>query len=325
MNEQTLYFARVDELQGVATPWKKLADVADAVTGFDLRGNTAYLLSHQNASNFKVLKVDLKAPDITRAQAIVPAGSSVVKSAAVAQDALYVQTMESGLGRVLRVPFSGAGEGKPEPLALPFDGAVGFLSTDPTAPGATFSLEGWVHPKAVFAYDPANAKPADTGLAPASPIDFSGYEAQELKFRAPDGVMVPLSLVTKKNQPRHGDAPTLLYAYGSYGITIDPAFNPQLLAWLERGGVFAVAHVRGGGELGEDWHLGGFKLNKEKHDPRLHRRRPVAGGQQVHVARQTGGPGRQRRRHHDGRRDHPSPGSFRGHHQRGRRARYLAE
>jgi prolyl oligopeptidase len=263
LNEQTIYVAPIAELAGVKTPWKKLVDVAAGVTGFDVHGDTAYLLSHHDASNFKVISVDLKTLDVAQARVIVPPGSSVVKGIAVARDALYVQTLESGLGRLERVPFDGTEAGKPAPLSLPFEGAINGLAADPDRPGVTFSLEGWVHSKAYFSYEPQSGKSADTGLAPASPVDFSGYEARELTYKAPDGVMVPLSLITKKGLPLDGNAPALLYAYGAYGITIDPTFNPALLAWLERGGIFAVAHVRGGGELGEDWHLAGMKLNKE--------------------------------------------------------------
>jgi prolyl oligopeptidase len=263
MNEQTLYVARIDQLAGVKTAWKKLADVADGVTGFDLHGDDAYLLSHHDASNFKVLRVDLKTAAIAQAELVVPPGSGVVKALAVAKDALYVQTLESGLGRLEKVPFAGATGAGPSNIPVPFEGSIGTLAADPLAAGATFSLEGWIHSRVFFAFDPANGKPVDTGLAPASPVDFSSYEARELKFKAPDGALIPLSLITKKGLALNGDAPTLVYAYGSYGISIDPTFNPSILAWLERGGIFAVAHVRGGGELGEDWHLAGKLLNKE--------------------------------------------------------------
>ena len=81
-------------------------------------------------------------------------------------------------------------------------------------------------------------------------------------MRSHDGVEVPVSLVHAKKLARDGSARVLLDAYGAYGISQEPYFFPSLLAWLERGGVFAVAHVRGGGELGKQWHLGGFKATK---------------------------------------------------------------
>ena len=93
-------------------------------------------------------------------------------------------------------------------------------------------------------------------------MDFSGIESEEVKAKAPDGTMVPLSIIHKRGLQRDGSHPTLLHGYGSYGITYDPGFDPSSLAWLERGGVVAVAHVRGGGEYGDDWHNGGRKATK---------------------------------------------------------------
>ena len=84
----------------------------------------------------------------------------------------------------------------------------------------------------------------------------------EVKAKSYDGTLVPLSIVYKKGLKLNGRNPTLLEGYGSYGITLDPFFDPKMIAWFERGGVFAVAHVRGGGEYGEDWHLAGKLLTK---------------------------------------------------------------
>ncbi len=262
-NEETLYVAPVAALDGAKTPWEKLADVADAVTYFDFHGDMLYLLTHRDASKFKVLSVDMKTPDLAKAQVVIPPGDTVITHVGVAHDALYVQTLDGGLSRLARIPFGGGEAGQLLPLPLPFEGAVNALAADPLAPGIAFSLEGWVHSESILAYDPAAAKISDTGLAPPSPVDFSAYESREHKIGSDDGVQIPLSLISKKNLPRHGDAPTLLAAYGANGASVYPNFAPQTLAWLERGGIIAVAHVRGGGELGEDWHLAGQKLQKE--------------------------------------------------------------
>ena len=262
-NEETLYVSPIAALDGAKTPWKKLADVPDAVTYFDFHGDTLYLLTHRDASKFKVLRVDIKDPDLAKAQVVIPPGETVITHVGVAKDALYVQTLDGGLSRLARIPFEGEEAGRLLPLPLPFEGAVNALSADPLAPGIAFTLEGWVHSEAILAYDPAVAKTSDTGLARPSPVDFSAYESREIKIKSDDGVQIPLSLLTKKNQPLDGDAPTVLAAYGANGANIYPNFAPQRLAWLERGGIIAVAHVRGGGELGEDWHLAGQKLHKE--------------------------------------------------------------
>ena len=98
---------------------------------------------------------------------------------------------------------------------------------------------------------------------PPSPVDFSGVESEEVKARSADGTMVPLSIIHKKGLARDGSNPTWLMGYGAYGISIDPFFQPTRLSWYERGGVLAVAHARGGGEYGEDWHRAGQKLTKQ--------------------------------------------------------------
>jgi prolyl oligopeptidase len=83
-----------------------------------------------------------------------------------------------------------------------------------------------------------------------------------MKAKSNDGTLVPLSIVLRKGLKRDGKHPTLLYGYGAYGISTLPSFDPKRLAWLERGGVLAYAHVRGGGEYGEDWHRAGQKKTK---------------------------------------------------------------
>ena len=104
---------------------------------------------------------------------------------------------------------------------------------------------------------------SNTKLQPAGPFDApADLESVEVKARSYDGTLIPLSIVYKKGLKLDGSNPTLLEGYGAYGISSDPFFDPRYLAWYERGGVFAVAHIRGGGEYGEDWHLAGKMLTK---------------------------------------------------------------
>ena len=259
-NEATIYAAPVASLGAAETPWHLIADVDDAVTRFDARGETIYLLTHKDASRFKVLETSIAHPDPAKARVLVPSGEVVITGIGVAQDALYVQDLDGGLGRLRRVPFGG---GAPQPVGLPFDGAIQSLVTDPRFPGALLSLTSWTKSRLWFLYDPKTGRATDTGLVPPSPVDFSGIESEEVKARSADGTMVPLSIIHKKGLARDGSNPTWLMGYGAYGISIDPFFRPTLLSWYERGGVLAVAHVRGGGEYGEDWHRGGQKLTKQ--------------------------------------------------------------
>ena len=124
-------------------------------------------------------------------------------------------------------------------------------------------LTSWTKSPLWYVMDASSSKLTDTGLVPASPVDYSQVESEEVKARSADGTMVPLSIVHKRGMARDGSHPTWLEGYGSYGITLDPTFRPTMLAFFEHGGVFAVAHVRGGGEYGEEWHLAGQKLTKQ--------------------------------------------------------------
>ena len=258
--EVDVYVTAFDGSQGWKPEWKKAVDAADDVTGFDLHGDSLFLLSHKDASRFKVLRTSLANPDLAHATTIVPASEVVVVGISAAGDALYMQDLDGGIGRLRRLPYDG---GEIQEVKLPFDGAIQSLSTNPTVAGAWLELTSWTKSPLWYALDAGTGKLTDTGLVAPSPVDYSGIESEEVKAKSADGTMVPLSIVHKRGMAMDGSHPTWLEGYGAYGITIDPAFRPTLLAFFEHGGVFAVAHVRGGGEYGEDWHLAGKKLTKQ--------------------------------------------------------------
>lgn len=259
-NEVTLYVAPLKSLTASSIPWKKICDTDDDITGFDVHGDDLYLQSHKDASRYKVLHTKLSKPDVAQAEVVIPPSEAVVRNIAAASDALYVQDLDGGLGRLVRLPYSG---GKAKQVALPFDGAVNIASTDQRVPGALILLTSWVRAGAIYSYDPGTKQMTDTKLQPAGRFDKpDNVEAEEVKVKSYDGTLVPLSIVHTKGTTLDGTHPTRLDGYGAYGITLDPFFDPTLLAWLERGGVYAVAHVRGGGEYGEDWHLAAKQLTK---------------------------------------------------------------
>jgi prolyl oligopeptidase len=260
-NEQTVYYAPRASLAGARTPWKKLFDVADDVTGFDVRGDDIYYLTHHDALRFKVMKTSLLRPDLAKATTVVPESEMVAKSVGVAADALYVSALDAGIGRVRRIGF--APGAKAETLALPFEGAVDSPFVLPDRPGVVFALTGWTVSPHLYAYDPKTRKADDTKLIPPSPVDFSGVVSEEVRVKSTDGAMVPLSIVHAKDFARDGSHPTWLEAYGGYGITLDPGFSPVRLAWIEHHGELAFCHARGGGELGEGWHRDGMLLKKQ--------------------------------------------------------------
>ena len=259
-NENTIFVTSLDSLHDASASWRKIADVGEEVTNFDIHGDHVYLLSHHQASRFKILGVDLPKDEVAHARVIMAASEAVVTGIQAAADALYVQKLDGGLGKLWRLPYEG---GSATEIRLPFEGAIQEIFVNPAEPGVFVRLASWTKSSMIFHYDPKTNTMADTKIIPVSPVDFSGIESEEVKAKSADGTMVPLSIVHQRGLKMDSSHPTLLRGYGAYGITLNPGFDPTSLAWLERGGVIAVAHVRGGGEYGEDWHNGGRKGTKK--------------------------------------------------------------
>jgi prolyl oligopeptidase len=147
-------------------------------------------------------------------------------------------------------------------VRTPFDTAIAQLVADPRRPGALLRVQGWVEAPAIVEVEARTGNLKKTGLQPPSAADFSAIDEVRLYAPGHDGTRIPVTLLYRKTTTLTGDKPTLLVGYGSYGTTMTAAFDATRLAWLERGGIYAVAHVRGGGEYGEAWHASGRKATK---------------------------------------------------------------
>jgi len=256
-NEFTLYSSPLDVAAAGRPAWRQICSPADAVTGVAILGDDLYLMTHKDAPSFRVVKTSARDGAFAGAQQVVAPSQAVLKTIAAARDGIYVQAIDGGLGRLSRL----APGGRTTAIALPFEGSIASIYTDPLKDGCWFILDSWVRSPVVCFADASGAVTV-TDIAPKPPFDTSIYESREVLVAARDGVKIPLSIVYKKGLARDGTAPLYLQAYGAYGLDIDPGFQPRMLPWLDLGGVFAVAHVRGGGELGEGWHQAGQKLNK---------------------------------------------------------------
>jgi prolyl oligopeptidase len=259
-NEKDIYVAKFTDSPDANTAWTKVTDDSEDITNLDLHGDDLFLLSHKDASRFKVLRTSLSNPDLASAKLVVPPSEPVIVNIAAAADGLYIQDLDGGIGKLRRLPYGG---GSAVGVKLPFNGAIQALVTNPTVAGAWLNLVGWTKPPLWYALDAKSGKVEDTHIVPPLPVDFSGIVSEEVKAKSVDGTMVPLSIVHRRDIKLDGSNPTWLEGYGAYGITYDPSFRPTWLPFLEHGGLFAVAHVRGGGEYGEDWHNGGRKLTKQ--------------------------------------------------------------
>jgi prolyl oligopeptidase len=258
-NPSTLYVAELANVKDSTTPWHKLADVEDGVTQFGMRGDTLYFLSQKDAPRFRLLATSLSRPDVKHARVVLPEGMSVIAGFALAREGIYSKVRDGAVSHLVLSAFDGKDA---HSIPLPFEGSLDGPVTDPLESGALFNMQGWVQPARVFSYDPVTNSATDTGLIPQSKVDTSQYESKEVLAVSYDGTLIPLSIVYKKGIALDGSHPTILRGYGSYGISLEPSFSAVSIAWIERGGVLAVAHIRGGGEYGEDWHRAGQMLTK---------------------------------------------------------------
>jgi prolyl oligopeptidase len=273
-NEIAAYVAPAAALAtGRHVPWRKIISFSDDVTGMAIDGDFAYVLTHHNAPRYRIDIFSLESSSAPHANVAVPQSANVIEAIQLGRDALYTRELDRGVSRVRRFPRSTtpsgggttarSGYGAGMMLKLPYDGAVGELDADPRVAGAVLVEQGWTHSPLWYAVDGAGSL-HDTGLRKPSTIDYSGITSREVSARSADGTLVPLSIVMRKDLKHDGKNRTLLDGYGAYGYVIRPSFSPTRLAWLERGGVFAECHPRGGGELGEAWHLGAHIATKQR-------------------------------------------------------------
>lgn len=258
----TLYAAPRSTLGSTDVKWTKVCDQADSVTGFAVHGDDIYLLTAHDAPRFRVVCTSLANPDFRSAAVVVPPGPYVLDSIAAAKDALYVGSLTGVPHQLLRVAYGR--DAKPESIALSADEPSGYFeSVHPDLAGVFVRTRSWIHEGRLYYYDPAANGCTDTGLLPRGKFDCpEGVAATEVMVASHDGVQVPLSIVHRKDVRLNGANPTLLTGYGAYGHIAAMTFDPMNLAWLERGGVIAIAHVRGGGAFGKQWHHAGRKSTK---------------------------------------------------------------
>ncbi|MBI1209932.1 MAG: prolyl oligopeptidase family serine peptidase [Alphaproteobacteria bacterium] len=256
-NELQLSTVPVDKAEDPKAQWTNLVSRSDSVTGIDIRGDEIFLLSHQGAPTFQILTLKV-GQALSDAKVLLPADPKrVIDSIHAASDALYVLARSGAYSQLLRIP---AGQTTAEQVSLPFKGHISNAFTDERLPGISFSLESFVVPPSEYRFDPASKTFADLKIGVTPPYDSTRYVVSDLEAKARDGVMVPDTLVQPKGVK--GPQVTLIQAYGSYGISQLADFSPRAVGFLEAGGSYASCHVRGGGELGEAWRLGGKDQNK---------------------------------------------------------------
>ncbi|THD77118.1 MAG: S9 family peptidase [Phenylobacterium sp.] len=256
--ESRLLIAPLAEAATGHARWTPVAGFDDVVTDLAIDDGQLYLLANKGAPRGRIVKVAAARPSLANAVEVVPQGPQVIQSLSRARDGFYLDIMDGGVSRLRRL----GRDGRVSEIALPFDGTVGAVVTNPGEPGALMTYTGWLTPSGVWSIDP-EGHVADTGVTPRPAIDTSAYETVRGFAMARDGVRIPYTLIYRKGLKRDGRTPAWISAYGSYGSSAyTPAFAGKTLALVDAGFIVGYANVRGGGEYGREWHEAGQLMNK---------------------------------------------------------------
>ncbi|HET7563457.1 MAG TPA: prolyl oligopeptidase family serine peptidase [Gemmatimonadaceae bacterium] len=222
-------------------------------------GHTLYLQTSLDAPKRRIVAVDLATPDATHWRTVVPEGRSVIDDALLAGGRVVVQYLVDAKSQVRFYSTTGKPIGQ---LTLPGIGAVTSLSGRNDTQELFYGFTSFLYPTTVFHYSFATGK-SSVFQRPHVAFDPSKFETKQVFYRSKDGTRVPMFITAKKGVALDGANPTVLYAYGGFDISVTPSFNPMTAVWLEMGGIYAVANLRGGGEYGEAWHHAGMLTHKQ--------------------------------------------------------------
>jgi prolyl oligopeptidase len=247
-------------LLGPGGNWKQITQFSDQIKLARLgRDNALYLLSRADAPRGKVLRLPLEVPELKNAAEIVAAGEAVIEQIVPSTEALYVGELLGGPSQIRRFDLNGKNA---TIIPIPQISAVQELLAVEDG-SLLFRDVSYTEPAAWFRCSADKTQPAKTALRSTSPVSFADIEVTREFATSKDGTKIPLNILCRKGTKRDGQNPTLLYGYGGYGISVSPNFDFTRRLWFDRGGVYVVANIRGGGEYGEEWHKAGNLTKKQ--------------------------------------------------------------
>ena len=260
---EKIFVADKNDFNSGSLKWNKLVSRDDQIESLYTDSKNYYLMTPKDAPNYKILKAPLGSSDFQNAEVLIEEKKDeVLKSFRITSKGYYYTTVKAGVeAKVYRMSLDGK---EIEELDLPFAAGNASLKTkDVDHEDIWVSINGWTKKNERYKYLPESNDFKEEPLSSKVLYpEFDGLEVKEVMVSSHDGVKVPLSIVYNSNLKKDGDAPLMMYGYGSYGVSINPFFSPMFLTWVSEGGVIAIAHVRGGGELGKEWHNAGFKETK---------------------------------------------------------------
>ena len=247
----------------LSKPDSKVVDLIDNFDAgyefIDNIGSVFYFSTDRNAPRKRIVAIDVAKPLETNWKEIVAESSDTLVGADIVNQQLVLEYLKDARSVVRVVDLKGK---TVREIALPGIGSVGGLQGKKDDTETFFSFTGYTTPTTIYRLNLKDGK-SSVFRQPKVAFDPADYETRQQFYTSRDGTKVPMFIVSKKGLKLDGSNPTYLYGYGGFNISLTPAFSPANLAWMEMGGVYVVANLRGGGEYGEAWHQAGTKLQKQ--------------------------------------------------------------
>jgi prolyl oligopeptidase len=219
-----------------------------------------FLQTNWKAPRGRILAVELEHPEREHWREVVPERDAVIENFGLAGGKLIVNYSRGASSR-LEI-FDANGRNGRE-IALPALGTVAGISGQWKDSEAFFGFDSFLVPPTIYSYDTPSGR-QQVWARTRVPVDADGFRVEQVWYESKDNTRVPMFLVSKKDIKRDGSNAALLTGYGGFNISMTPRFSPEAAVWAERGGVFALPNLRGGGEFGEKWHEAGMLANKQK-------------------------------------------------------------
>lgn len=256
-NRNRLFYQRLDRDQG-----KTVELIGELIASFSYihnEGDSFYFLTDHQAPRSRVIAIDLNNPAQAAWREVVPQAEATLTRVSAVGGRLVLHYLKDAHSQVIVTGLDGQVERE---IMLPGLGTAGGLEGGYKDSETFYSYTSFTEPHAIYRLD------VETGVStvfrrPQTGFDGSRYETRQVFYPSKDGTRIPMFITARKGVPIDGMQPTLLYGYGGFNIPLTPSYSVPVAVWLEMGGVYALANLRGGGEYGKAWHEAGMKLTKQ--------------------------------------------------------------
>lgn len=224
----------------------------------DNQGSKLFIATDLNAPNTRVVTVDVSNPKPENWKDLIPETENVL-NVSTGSGYLFANYMIDAVSAIKQYDYSGK---LVRNIQLPGIGTAGGFGGKKTEKVLYYSFTNYTTPGSTYSFDP---KSGDSKVYQTPKIDFNSndYESKQVFYTSKDGTKIPMIITHKKGLKLDGKNPTILYGYGGFNISLTPSFSISNAVWMENGGIYAVANLRGGGEYGKKWHVAGTKMQKQ--------------------------------------------------------------